>query len=183
MWCRQVMNREIGDVLTAEATPTSTCLEVSGNMWGHLPWRSHRSTTFPELDLLHVDDHPESLSGADVVICEQVLEHVRDPIAAAKGLVALARPGGLVVVSTPFLIHVHRSPGDYWRFTEDGLELVLRSAGLEQLRVDSWGNRRCVKANFGRWARYERWHSLTNEPDYPLVVWASGRRTQEPDVA
>ena len=46
----------------------------------------------------------------DVVICEQVLEHVLDPGAAAANLRGLCAPGGHVVVSTPFLIRVHELP-------------------------------------------------------------------------
>ena len=36
----------------------------------------------------------------DVVICEQVIEHVEDPWAAVANLRELARPGGHVIVST-----------------------------------------------------------------------------------
>ena len=33
-------------------------------------------------------------------------------------------------------------------------------------------------ANFKAWAPYNRlWHSLRNEPDFPVVVWAIARRT------
>ena len=38
--------------------------------------------------------------------------------------------------------------------------------------VDSWGNRQCVVGNFDRWPAYRRWHSLRNEPDFPVQVWA-----------
>ena len=55
------------------------------------------------------------------MICEQVLEHVVDPWAAAANLRGLCAPGGHVIVSTPFLIKVHELPSygmhDYWRFT------------------------------------------------------------------
>jgi hypothetical protein len=38
--------------------------------------------------------------------------------------------------------------------------------------VEAWGNRDAVLGNFDRWAGYRRWHSLRNEPDLPLQVWA-----------
>ncbi len=81
-------------------------------------------------------------------MCEQVIEHVVDPWAAAANLRGLCSPGGHVVVSTPFLIRVHELPEwglhDYWRFTPRGLQTLLERAGLEVESVHSWGNRRCL---------------------------------------
>ena len=39
----------------------------------------------------------------DVVLCTQVLEHIRDHEAAARELVRVAKPGGLLIVSVPFV--------------------------------------------------------------------------------
>ena len=81
-----------------------------------------------------------------------------------------------MIVSTPFLIKVHELPiyamNDYWRFTPRGLRTLLERAGLEVDEVASWGNRGCVIGNFDRWSAYKPWHSLRNEPDLPLQVWA-----------
>ena len=67
----------------------------------------------------------------DVVICEQVLEHVVDPWGAAANLRELTTPGGHVIVSTPFLIKVHELPSfelrDYWRFTPRGFAPCSRA--------------------------------------------------------
>jgi hypothetical protein len=105
-----------------------------------------------------------------------VIEHVIDPWAAARNLRGLCAPGGHVVVSTPFLIRVHELPAygmrDYWRFTPRGLRALLEGAGLVVDEVGSWGNRDCVAGNFDRWPAYRRWHSLRNEPDLPVQVWA-----------
>ncbi len=102
------------------------------------------------------------------MICEQVLEHVPDPWAAARNLRELCLPGGRVIVSTPFLVKVHELPAygmlDYWRFTPRGLTTLLEGAGLEVESRGSWGNRQCVVGNLGRWSAYRRWHSLHNEP-------------------
>ena len=39
------------------------------------------------------------------------------------------------------------------------------------------GNRRCVVANFRGWPSWVRWkHTLRNEPDFPVVVWAFARK-------
>jgi SAM-dependent methyltransferase len=56
-----------------------------------------------------------------------VLEHVPDPITATRNLLQLLRPGGHLIVNTPFLVRIHGSPGDFWRFTPDGMRLLLRN--------------------------------------------------------
>jgi hypothetical protein len=67
-------------------------------------------------------------------------------------------------------------PEDYWRFTPDGLRLLLARPGFEVEWVKSWGNKSAVAGNLRRWAFYRPWRSLRNRPDTPLVVWALARR-------
>ena len=121
----------------------------------------------------------ETTAAFDVVICEQVLEHVADPCAAAWNLRELCVPGGHVIVSTPFLVKIHELPAlaldDYWRFTPRGLRTLLERAGLHVDEVGTWGNGLCVTGNLSRWSGYRRWHPLGNEPDVPLHVWAFAR--------
>ena len=113
-----------------------------------------------------------------MVICEQVLEHVVDPWRAARTLRQLSRPRGYILASTPFLIRVHEEPADFWRFTLDGLRALLGSADLEVERLESWGNRACVRANFRYWAPHRSWRSRRNESAFPIMVWALARRGQ-----
>jgi SAM-dependent methyltransferase len=148
-------------------------VEISGGAHERRGWASYTRLDYPDFDLCAP---LEGRGSFDVVICEQVLEHVPDPFAAARNLRGLCAPGGHVVVSTPFLVRVHELPeyrmGDYWRFTPRGLRTLLESAGLEVQTVGAWGNRGGVLGNFDRWARYRPWHSLRNEPDLPVQVWA-----------
>jgi FkbM family methyltransferase len=119
------------------------------------------------------------LTRLDVVICEQVLEHVEDPRTAVADLRRLTRPSGRVVVSTPFLIRVHEleqyEMHDYWRFTPRGLPRLLEDAGLVVDDVGDWGNRWYVLGNLGHWSSYRRWHTLRREPGVPVQVWAFAR--------
>lgn len=144
-------------------------VEISGASWEYLPWRSHEKLDFPAFDLCRP---PADIPAFDVVVCDQVLEHVVDPITAVRTLRRMLRPGGRLVVGTPFLVRLHDYPGDYWRFTPDGMWILLESQGLRPLWVRSWGNRRAVVANFGRWKAHRPWHSLRNERELPAVVWA-----------
>lgn len=62
----------------------------------------------------------------DVVICMEVLEHVANPFAAMHELSRVLRPGGVVIGSTPFILGIHLSPHDYFRFTEHGIRLLFK---------------------------------------------------------
>lgn len=176
-WQRIPLHRAVEAHLLGLGPASKTAAEISGNGRAGLGWRQFTSLDFPEFDLCA----PLRDAGTyDVVICEQVIEHVEDPWAAASNLCGLCVPGGHVVVSTPFLIRIHELPmygmKDYWRFTPRGLATLLERGGLEVEQVASWGNRDCVVGNFDRWPVYRRWHSLRNEPDLPVQVWAFARR-------
>ena len=180
-WQRVTLNRSVDAYLAALDLPSLTAAEISGSAHADKGWKEFTSLDFPEFDLCAP---LESGRGPyDVVICEQVLEHVVDPCAAARNLRELAVPGGRVVVSTPFLVRVHELPlyglVDYWRFTPRGLRTLLERAGLEVDEMQSWGNRSCVVGNFDRWPTYRRWLSLRSEPDLPVQVWAFARRPAE----
>jgi hypothetical protein len=62
------------------------------------------------------------------------------------------------------------------RFTPRGLRTLLERAGLEVDSVGSWGNMRVMAGKPDHRPAYRRWHSLRNEPDLPVQVWAFTRR-------
>ena len=175
-WQRVTLNRAVDLHLYGLRPERLTAVEISGSAQAGKPWKRFVSLDYPEFDLCAP---LEGRGTFDVVICEQVIEHVVDPWAAVRNLRDLCVPGGHVVVSTPFLVRVHELPSyglhDYWRFTPRGLRTLLEGAGLEVDTVGAWGNRRCVDGNLDRWPAYRRWQSLRNEPDLPVQVWAFAR--------
>jgi SAM-dependent methyltransferase len=173
-WQRVPLIRAVDRHLAALDPPARTAAEISGDAQASKPWKAFTSLDYPAFDLCA----PLGGQGPfDVVICEQVLEHVVDPWAAARNLRGLCAPGGHVVVSTPFMIRVHELWGmqDYWRFTPRGLRTLLEGAGLVVDEVGSWGNRRVIDGNLRHWPAYRRWMSLRDEPDVPVQVWAFAR--------
>lgn len=172
-WQRVVLNRTLREWVDALSPGTLDALEISGENWPrHGYFRSHRSVDFPEFDVCQ--DRLEQ--QFDLVIAEQVFEHVPYPHRAARNVLAMLRPGGRFLIATPFLIKIHPCPLDCSRWTETGLRYFLEECGfpLEGIRTASWGNRSCVKANLrSRWPIYVPGvHSLRNDPEYPIQVWA-----------
>jgi hypothetical protein len=174
-WLRHTMYERVDGYIRGLPAEKHTALEVSGQFFGEHPWREYEHWHFPEFDLCNPGEITRTF---DVVICDQVLEHVVDPCAAVRTLFALCADGGHAVVGVPFLVRIHDAPGDYWRFAPDGLRVLLEGAGFEVAQVESWGNRRAVRANFLVWARTPRLWANDNEAAFPVNVWAIARKPE-----
>lgn len=61
----------------------------------------------------------------DLIICTEVLEHTRYPWKATKEIHRLLKPGGMVGLTTPFNFRIHGPAPDCWRFTAEGLKILL----------------------------------------------------------
>lgn len=83
---------------------------------------------------------PGSESRFDVVICNQVFEHVERPIEAVRVLFAMLKPRGLLFWSAPFNERFHLIPGDFYRYTVLGARRLLTDAGLTIVHTQRWGD-------------------------------------------
>ena len=63
------------------------------------------------------------------VLCTEVLEHVADIDRSFAGLRRLTAPGGIVMLTVPFLFPVHMEPFDFRRLTEYGIPAGRGSRG------------------------------------------------------
>lgn len=59
-----------------------------------------------------------------VVICE-VLEHLYAPHKGVETVYNVLKPGGRLILTTPFILPLHDRPYDYFRFTKYGLQYLL----------------------------------------------------------
>lgn len=174
-WTRVVMNRTTLEWIRALDTANMDALEISGEYWRKkATYRSYRSTCYPEYDIC-----AKPLSETfDLIFAEQVFEHLLYPLRAARNVQQMLRPGGCFLVTVPFLLRIHGNPTDCTRWTSQGLAYFLEEAGFcrDKMRVGAWGNRACVRAALSGRNYCRRIHSLENETNYPVVVWALARK-------
>ena len=122
-----------------------------GDKWAVTPsdvnvgeWNSH-IPGMVKYDIL--DENHRFPNQFDAVILSEVLEHVINPGGALNSAQELLCPGGILIVSVPFMYRIHEYGGDdtetsepglkdYWRFTPHGLtELITRQKGFEAFWV------------------------------------------------
>ena len=76
----------------------------------------------------------------DVVVCLEVLEHIRRPTAALAEFARVLKPGGTMFFSMPFLYPIHDAPHDFQRLTQYGLRRDLDLAGLDIVSIRKKGH-------------------------------------------
>jgi hypothetical protein len=134
---------------------------------------------YPEHDIQHLDRVPSD--EFDLAVLDQTLEHVPDPERALAEVRRVLKPGGVAIVTTPFLVPLHGTQeyGDYTRWTPQGMETMLLRCGFEA-EVNAWGNLAAARELMGSMylsaadAQAKRLGIGRNESDAtcPVTVWA-----------
>jgi len=75
-------------------------------------------------DVCEMKPIPDESVG--LVLNLESLEHLPHPQRAIDEIYRVLRPEGLLILGTVMHFKIHPCPKDYWRFTPDGLELLLR---------------------------------------------------------
>lgn len=68
----------------------------------------------------------------DIVLCTEVLEHLHTPSKAISEMKRVLKKGGKLILTTRFIFPLHDTPGDYYRFTREGLEFLLKDFKIEE---------------------------------------------------
>lgn len=130
---------------------------VQGNVLdvgcGNKPWRevfknakrytgvdylgpSATSEASQNVDVIANAEHLPFLSASfDTLLAMRVLEHVRRPEVAVAEFHRVLKPGGTIMLTTPFLYRVHNAEHDFHRWTANGLADLLQHHGLEGITV------------------------------------------------
>jgi SAM-dependent methyltransferase len=72
-----------------------------------------------------VESLPVPDESYELVLCTQVMEHVRHPHQALREMTRVLAPGGHLFLTTHGVYPFHPHPGDYWRWTRQGFEAMF----------------------------------------------------------
>jgi SAM-dependent methyltransferase len=173
-WCRYVMDTETKKLLLDINYSELDALEISGKGWKKFPFKSYVNVTYPEFDVTNINE--KYINKYNIIIAEQVFEHVRNPIKGLENIFSMLKSNGYFLISTPFFLKVHAAPDDYWRWTPEGLKSILTDCGFQIIKIDSWGNKECVVANLDQWEDLKDGMNLENDPEFPILVWALAKK-------
>ena len=117
-WARIVMNRETLALIQRYHPESLSVLEIAGSFWqDRCRFRGYKAVFHPEYDVCN-GPLPEKF---DLIIAEQVFEHLLWPYRAGRNIYEMLNPGGLFLVTTPFLLKIHDDPQDCSRWTATGM--------------------------------------------------------------
>lgn len=77
--------------------------------------------------------------SVDTIFCCSVLEHAPEPWRILPEFKRVLRARGHVILSVPFLYHLHGAPEDFFRFTSHGVARLARAAGFEVVELNAGG--------------------------------------------
>lgn len=160
--------------------------EISGKNGRRYTFKSYKSFRYPKHDVCagpFVNAKGRVLQY-DIILANQVWEHLDRPYAALLNVLEMLRPGGYFWIAVPFFIPYHGAPVDCSRWSARGLKNLLVEAGFAEdaIRAEQWGNRAAALRNFEMpWppAHDPDTDDLENDPDFPICAWALAQKTYE----
>lgn len=76
----------------------------------------------------------------DIILCIEVLEHVKNPQETIVQLLSKLKARGKLIISTPFNARVHRCPKDYQRFSIDFFQELNELPEIESISIRPRGH-------------------------------------------
>ena len=133
----RIVMQKASRVLMRKLHPsTLDAVEVSGTTGNSMPFKSYRNFHYPAHDICQGPFRDgESQVTADLVLANQVWEHLDRPFQATKNVRRMLRKGGHFFIAVPFFIPLHAAPVDNTRWSARGLKNFLIETGFDEEAV------------------------------------------------
>lgn len=84
---------------------------------------------------------PFSDNFADVIFLFNVIYILENPGKTLWEINRILKSGGKLFMTSPFIFNEAKEPSDYWRFTSEGLEKLLKESGFKEFLITPIGER------------------------------------------
>lgn len=108
-----------------------TCVD-----WPSSPHQTLHVDVFADLN----EPLPLDSEAYDTVLSTSVLEHIWRHDVLWSEMYRVLRPGGRLILGTPFMYWLHEEPHDFFRWTRHALARATQEAGLELLEIEEFGS-------------------------------------------
>ena len=181
LYNRIVYQREAKKIFRSLNTAEMSCCEISGKYGKQFGFKSFEAFHYPQHDICV--DTPRDENGEvrkfDMVVADQVWEHLDRPYAATRHVLEMLNPGGYFYICVPFYVRYHLYPVDCSRWSARGLKNLLIESGFAEENIQSaqWGNLTCARRECGyRFARWKEGDPVENDERFPIVAWALAQK-------
>tara|TARA_Y100000996_G_C22557921_1_gene656246 strand:- start:4284 stop:4925 length:642 start_codon:yes stop_codon:yes gene_type:complete len=86
-----------------------------------------------------IHEAPFDDNSFDCIFAIEVMEHLENPFLFKKEIKRMLKKGGSMVLTVPFIFHMHADPFDYWRPTKMALSELFDD--FDELSISNQGNR------------------------------------------
>jgi SAM-dependent methyltransferase len=180
---RIVMQRTSREWLNDLPLDQMEAAEISGKNGRRYAFKSYARYRYPKHDICEGPylDEDGLVRKFDIILANQVWEHLDRPYRATRNVLRMLRVGGYFWLAVPFYIRHHASPVDCSRWSARGLKNLLIESGFDEdnIRAEQWGNRNAALRNMeDKWppAYDPDRDDLTNDPNCPICAWALARK-------
>jgi SAM-dependent methyltransferase len=103
----------------------------------------HPDSPFPKnsIDIYCLADAiPMESNTADVILATEMLHDMAEPTAVLDEIFRIVKPGGYLILTTPFLVPIVDGRYDHYRYTRYGLDYLLKKSGFEVEKTEQVGD-------------------------------------------
>ncbi|MEW9918579.1 methyltransferase domain-containing protein [Marimonas sp. MJW-29] len=181
---RVVMQPSSRRMIKALGPEELDCAEISGKWGERFAFRSYTQFRYPAHDICagpFTDPDTDAPLQFDLILANQVWEHLDRPYAATRHVHQMLRHGGYFWLAVPFFAPFHAAPNDCSRWSARGLTNLLIEGGFgeDAIHAEQWGNRHVARRNLEDvWPPvYEpETDDIRNDPDMPICAWALAQK-------
>jgi SAM-dependent methyltransferase len=122
--------------------PFEQLITAQGATYIGVDWPAPSQPSFPDI-VADANRLPLRKDSVDSVIATEIMEHLESPSVFLDELARVLKPGGILVLTVPFLEPLHEIPRDFYRFTPFSLERLCQESGfrVEQiLKRGKWAS-------------------------------------------
>ncbi len=97
----------------------------------------------------------------DTVISTQMLEHVERPWVVVHEIQRILKPGGICIITAPFITPYHADPYDFFRYTVQGMESLFTHEDCAIVESGRYGNTPTVLSEMIHFSHFSHYKKLS----------------------